>query len=483
MDLSCPHCGTEYDIEKKDMYRYTKCSVCSKGFVAGADSSLLTSKPSSSSEYVAKPGQRDSRDSVVECVSLFDRSHDIRCVRSNRVKCAIGAPSDIGRRRCLALERHRPCSSFNYKVHLCARRRAVERDVCIWKQSSCIGKHNLFPAGAKRGMGVDFIERLEAKEGACHPSVAEIDFWGLHKPFAEIGHEWRDYIHHECLFEKVDVPSDGHVGYAKRRRKARVVDHLGVFVRKHLPKPPHRLRHKVVPEQHVPFKKCLDERLVPFIRFVVVSGEICARESTAEKALRPVGVRELGKQERSEPFIADSTGQRFGALSDEVARGGAKDEKVSVVAPLVAKASYDRKQFAFALYFVNADKFPLVAGKEEFGGGELGQIGRLLEVKIYGWSHLFAEMLHQCGLSALAWTEHGNYRISFKRAPHARFESSSYVCFHEFVSLADSTFGVEISRINIPYCLTAVNGREVNFSCGCGAPLFFSAPKRRHPVT
>ena len=70
-----------------------------------------------SSEYVAKPGQRDSRDSVVERVGLFDRCHDIRCVWANRVKRAVGAPSDGGRRRRLALERHRPCFSFDNKIH------------------------------------------------------------------------------------------------------------------------------------------------------------------------------------------------------------------------------------------------------------------------------------------------------------------------------------------------------------------------------
>ena len=41
MNIKCPHCGTEYEVEKQDMYRYTKCQVCGKGFVVGATSSLL----------------------------------------------------------------------------------------------------------------------------------------------------------------------------------------------------------------------------------------------------------------------------------------------------------------------------------------------------------------------------------------------------------------------------------------------------------
>lgn len=35
MNIKCPHCRTEYEVEKKDMYRYTKCEVCGKGFVIG----------------------------------------------------------------------------------------------------------------------------------------------------------------------------------------------------------------------------------------------------------------------------------------------------------------------------------------------------------------------------------------------------------------------------------------------------------------
>ena len=43
MDVKCPHCGTGYEVEKKDMYHYTTCEVCGKGFVIGATTSLLSS--------------------------------------------------------------------------------------------------------------------------------------------------------------------------------------------------------------------------------------------------------------------------------------------------------------------------------------------------------------------------------------------------------------------------------------------------------
>ena len=36
MNISCPHCGTEYDAEENEYGRYVKCEICGKGFVAGA---------------------------------------------------------------------------------------------------------------------------------------------------------------------------------------------------------------------------------------------------------------------------------------------------------------------------------------------------------------------------------------------------------------------------------------------------------------
>ena len=35
MNIKCPHCGTEYDIEQHEFGRYVTCQVCGKGFVAG----------------------------------------------------------------------------------------------------------------------------------------------------------------------------------------------------------------------------------------------------------------------------------------------------------------------------------------------------------------------------------------------------------------------------------------------------------------
>ena len=152
---------------------------------------------------------------------------------------------------------------------------------------------------------------------------------------------------------------------------------------------------------------------------------------------------------------------------------------MSVAAPIVAKASYDREQIASALYFINANKFVLVTGKEQFRIGQFCKVGRPFKVEVDGWRRIFAEMLHQCGFSTLARTYHGSHRIPLQSPPYAFFKSSFYVC-HTASILASSTFIVEFARINVSYSLPLVNGAKIHFQFlsgnfgqyGCAAFLF-----------
>lgn len=36
MNIKCPHCETEYEVERNDIGRFTTCESCGKGFVIGA---------------------------------------------------------------------------------------------------------------------------------------------------------------------------------------------------------------------------------------------------------------------------------------------------------------------------------------------------------------------------------------------------------------------------------------------------------------
>ena len=38
MNIKCPQCGTEYEVDKKDFGRFVTCQSCGKGFVVGAKS-------------------------------------------------------------------------------------------------------------------------------------------------------------------------------------------------------------------------------------------------------------------------------------------------------------------------------------------------------------------------------------------------------------------------------------------------------------
>ena len=38
MNINCPHCGTEYEVEGKDFGRFTNCESCGRGFVIGTKS-------------------------------------------------------------------------------------------------------------------------------------------------------------------------------------------------------------------------------------------------------------------------------------------------------------------------------------------------------------------------------------------------------------------------------------------------------------
>lgn len=47
MKIKCPHCGTEYEVDKKDLFHYTQCRICGEGFVTGANNHMPSQNKSS----------------------------------------------------------------------------------------------------------------------------------------------------------------------------------------------------------------------------------------------------------------------------------------------------------------------------------------------------------------------------------------------------------------------------------------------------
>ena len=56
VNVKCPHCGTEYEIDKGELYRYVKCEVCGKGFVSGATTSLQMNDGDAAQSMATSPG-------------------------------------------------------------------------------------------------------------------------------------------------------------------------------------------------------------------------------------------------------------------------------------------------------------------------------------------------------------------------------------------------------------------------------------------
>ena len=47
MNIKCPHCGTEYEIEKHEFGKFVTCHVCDKNFVAGVKQQGKSASPRS----------------------------------------------------------------------------------------------------------------------------------------------------------------------------------------------------------------------------------------------------------------------------------------------------------------------------------------------------------------------------------------------------------------------------------------------------
>ena len=96
MDIKCPHCGTEYEVEKQDMYRYTKCQVCGKGFVVGTEPRATSSKDAKATTEETSRTPKGGRFSPRHAQTAQPCSENVTLPsRFARQRNGVGAPSSV----------------------------------------------------------------------------------------------------------------------------------------------------------------------------------------------------------------------------------------------------------------------------------------------------------------------------------------------------------------------------------------------------
>ena len=54
MNINCPHCGTEYEVDETYLYKFATCEACGKGFVVGATTKLTVPRQEGYGDYAKK---------------------------------------------------------------------------------------------------------------------------------------------------------------------------------------------------------------------------------------------------------------------------------------------------------------------------------------------------------------------------------------------------------------------------------------------
>ena len=80
MNIKCPHCGTEYDIEQREFGKYVTCQVCNKGFVAGARPTRTRQTRADAADEIET--NRNARPAKVNSTT-FSHGTKIQSVRKN----------------------------------------------------------------------------------------------------------------------------------------------------------------------------------------------------------------------------------------------------------------------------------------------------------------------------------------------------------------------------------------------------------------
>ena len=88
MNSTCPHCGTEYEIDESEYGRFVKCEVCGKGFVAGTSAAKKLGEVACAATDALK----------IAANTAYERVKNIDWkTRQERAKVAIGSTYEKGK--------------------------------------------------------------------------------------------------------------------------------------------------------------------------------------------------------------------------------------------------------------------------------------------------------------------------------------------------------------------------------------------------
>lgn len=165
MNIKCSHCGTDYEVEEKDMYRYTKCEVCGKGFVIGATKSL---------QKVDGGGCEEEKQKKMPTLGIRRLPHQTSHQNIRYEELVVMNHVAYEQRK------KKECQAALIKYYVCAvllvvcctgssdviekRRRGVGKAPQIVSQQSSVDKKYAFDFfAARRGMGGSVLEALVRK--------------------------------------------------------------------------------------------------------------------------------------------------------------------------------------------------------------------------------------------------------------------------------------------------------------------------------
>ena len=180
----------------------------------------------------------------------------------------------------------------------------------------------------------------------------------------------------------------------------RPVLYLRVVVREHRPEAfEDRARDGDAELRHVALEEGADEVAPPAIAVGMAAGRVGRREPAAQpEAIRPAR-SDFGKREPGQLVVGDASGQRLGALAQQVRRGAAEDEKPCGPPWAVRQDPQARKEIGTPLNLVD-DYETSKRRQGEERVREAGHVGGRLDVEDVGRS--FPAARHLAGQGRLA---------------------------------------------------------------------------------